>query len=71
MAGYLKKDDVKAFTFHSYRRSAATAAADTRATAAQLTDFFGWKNPTMTKEYVSTSKMAVNNMASLKSPGRT
>ena len=52
MAGYLKKDDVKAFTFHSYRRSAATAAADTGATAAQLTDFFGWKNPSMTTEYM-------------------
>ena len=39
MAKYLNKDDVKSFTFHSFRRSAATAAADTGATAAQLTDF--------------------------------
>ena len=71
MAGYLKKDDVKTFTFHSYRRSAATAAADTGATAAQLTDFFGWKSPSMTTEYVSTSKMAVNNMASLLVPEKS
>ena len=71
MAGYLKKDDVKKFTFHSYRRSAATAAADTGATAAQLTDFFGWKNPAMTTEYLSTSKMAVNNMASLLVPEKS
>ena len=58
----------KSFTFHSFRRSAATAAADTGATAAQLTDFFGWKNPSMTTEYISTSKAAVNNMASLLFP---
>lgn len=68
MAKYLNKDDVKSFTFHSFRRSAATAAADTGATAAQLTDFFGWKNPSMTTEYISTSKAAVNNMASLLFP---
>ena len=42
-----------------------TAAADTGATAAQLTDLFGWKNPATTTEYVKTSKIAVNNMASL------
>ena len=65
MARNLKKDDEKKFTFHSYRRSAVTAAADTGATAAQLTDLFGWKNPATTTEYVKTSKIAVNNMASL------
>ena len=47
MASFLEKDNSDAFTFHSLRRSSATAAADSGATAQQLTDFYGWKNPNM------------------------
>jgi hypothetical protein len=32
-------------------------------TAAQMTDFFGWKNPSMCHEYVSSSKPAITKMA--------
>ena len=71
MAGYLKKDDVKKITFHRYISSAATAAANTGATAAQLTDFFECENPAMTMEYVTTSKMAVNSMVFLLVPEKS
>ena len=47
MASFLEKDNSDAFTFHSLRRSSATAAADSGATAQQLTDFYRWKNPNM------------------------
>ena len=40
MAKYLKKPNVEGFTFHSYRRSAATAAADSGATPQQMIDFW-------------------------------
>ena len=52
------------FTFHSFRRSAATAVADVGATSAQMCDFFGWANSKMAGEYISTSKAAVQNVAS-------
>ena len=68
MAKFLEIPTPKEFTFHSFRRSAATAAADTGASSAQMTDFFGWKNPSMPQEYISTSKAAVNTMANLLSP---
>ena len=51
------------FTFHSFRRSAATAVADVGATSEQMCDFFGWSNVKMAGEYVSTSKAAVRNVA--------
>ena len=63
MAKYLKKPNVEEFTFHSYRRSSATAAADSGATPQQMIDFFGWANVSMPQEYITTSKAAVMNMA--------
>ena len=36
---------------------------DGGSSSAQMTDFFGWKNPNMCQEYVSTSKPAITNMA--------
>jgi integrase len=51
------------YTFHSFRRTSATSAADGGSTAAQMTDFFGWKNPSMCHEYVSSSKPAITKMA--------
>ena len=51
------------YTFHSFRRSAATAVADSGATSEQMRDFFGWSNTKMTNEYISTSKAAVINIS--------
>ncbi len=53
------------YTFHSFRRTSATSAADGGSTAAQMTDFFGWKNPSMCHEYVSSSKPAITKMAQM------
>ena len=63
VARFLGKSNPEDFTFHSFRRSSATAAADAGATAQQMTDFFGWKNPSMTAEYISTSNHQLNTMA--------
>ena len=63
VADWLGKENVDEYTFHSFRRSAATAAADQGATAQQMVDFFGWKNQSMTSEYISTSDYQLKNMA--------
>ena len=63
MAKFLKKDEVNSFTFHSCRRSSATAAADSGASPQQMMDFFGWQNPSMPQQYISTSKSAIKTMA--------
>ena len=63
MAERLQLDTPGGYTFHSYRRSAATAVADAGATSEQMRDFFGWANTNMTAEYISTSKAAVINVA--------
>ena len=52
------------YTFHSFRRTAATNAADAGSTTEQLVDFFGWKNGSMCQEYISSSKHAIKGMAS-------
>ena len=38
-------------------------AADKGGSAQQLQDFFGWKSPNMTSEYISTSKGTLGAMA--------
>jgi len=53
----------KTYTFHSFRRTSATSAADAGATTEQMVDFFGWKNGTMCQEYISSSKAAMLGMA--------
>ena len=63
MARWLKKDNMNDFTFHSFRRTSATHAADSGATANQLMDFYGWANSKVAQECVSTSRSAVKNMA--------
>ena len=63
VARFLGKENVEDFTFHSFRRSSATAAADAGATPQQMVDFFGWKNQSMTAEYISTSKHQISSMA--------
>jgi hypothetical protein len=52
------------YTFHSFRRTSATSAADAGATTEQLVDFFGWKNGSMCQEYISSSKPSIIGMAS-------
>ena len=44
MAKFLEKENIKGYTFHSCRRSSATAAADSGASPQQMIDFYGWKN---------------------------
>jgi len=51
------------YTFHSFRRTSATSAADGGSSTEQMVDFFGWKNGSMCTEYVSTSKPALVGMA--------
>ena len=41
MAKRLQLENPGCYTFHSFRRSAATAAADAGATLEQMMDFFG------------------------------
>ena len=64
MASFLNKENATDFTFHSFRRTSATLAADSGATIQQMQDFFGWKSPSMTMEYITISATVVNSMAS-------
>ncbi len=53
------------YTFHSYRRTSATSAANGGMTAEQMQGFFGWKNSSMCQEYISTSRPATMHAANL------
>lgn len=64
IAELLSLPDPSRYTFHSFRRTSATSAADSGATTEQLVDFFGWKNGSMCQEYISSSKPAILGMAS-------
>ena len=64
LAKYLNLEEWEKYTFHSFRRTAATFAADAGSSTEQLVDFFGWKNGSMCQEYISTSKPAILGMAS-------
>ena len=63
IASYLGKADPTLYSFHSFRRSSATAAADGGSTPQQMMDFFGWAKSNMPNEYISTSTAQVNSMA--------
>ena len=63
VATRMKLPKPEAYTFHSYRRTSATSAANGSMTAEQMQSFFGWKNASMCQEYISTSRPAVMNMA--------
>ena len=63
MATVLGLDNPVSFTFHSLWRSSATTVADSGAFVQQLMDFYGWANPSMPEEYVSSSKASVKSMA--------
>ena len=58
IAALLKLPNPSLYTFHSFRRTSATRAADAGATTEQLVDFYGWKNGSMCQEYISSSKPA-------------
>ena len=62
IAALLKLPDPSEYTFHSFRRTIATRAANAWATTEQLVDFFGWKNATMSQEYISSSRPAILGM---------
>ena len=49
IASLLNLPDPARYTFHSFRRTSATNAADAGATTEQLVDFYGWKNSSMCK----------------------
>jgi integrase len=51
------------YSFHSYRRTSATAAANGGMTTNQMQTFFGWKNGSMAQEYISTSRPSIVAMA--------
>ena len=57
-------------TFHSFRRTSATNAADAGATTKQLVNFFSWKHSSMCQDYIFSSKPAILGMANrLAGPG--
>ena len=66
IAKFLGVPECDKYTFHSFRRTAATSAADagSESSTEQLMDFFGWKNGSMCQEYISSSKPAILGMAS-------
>ena len=64
MAKYMNLPEWETYTFHSFRRTSATSAADAGSTTEQMVDFFGWKNGSMCQEYISSSKPAILGMAS-------
>ena len=64
MAMRLSLENPANYTFHSYRRSAATMAANEGASGLQMQQHFGWKNVHMAQEYISTSKVAIKDVAS-------
>ena len=57
MAKRLQLENPGCYTFHSFRRSAATAAADAGATSEQIIDFFGWSNSKMTTITLAPAKL--------------
>lgn len=68
VAKFLHKEDVKKFSFHGFRRSSATAAADAGASVAQLMDSFAWKNPSMAQVrfYISFQELLSFHISELK-----
>ena len=63
IAQKLDFEDVQEYTFHSFRRTAATTAADEGASPLQMQQHFGWKSVSMADEYISTSKAAIKVIA--------
>ncbi len=64
IAKFLSAPECDKYTFHLFRRTATTSAADAGSSTEQLMDFFGWKNRSMCQVYISSSKPAILGMAS-------
>jgi len=52
-------DNPDDYTFHSYRRTSATTAANGGMTSEQMQGFYSWKSASMSQEYISTSRPAI------------
>jgi hypothetical protein len=63
VARRLKLDNPDDYTFHSYRRTSATTAANGGMTSEQMQGFYGWKSASMCQEYISTSRPAIMRAA--------
>ena len=59
----LNLSNPESFTFHTYRRTSATSAANGGMTSEQMLYFYGWKSASMCQEYISTSGPAIKKMA--------
>jgi hypothetical protein len=53
IAKFLSAPECDKYTFHLFRRTAATSAADAGSSTEQLVDSFGWKNRSMCQECTS------------------
>ena len=62
IAKYLKLDNANRFVFHSFRRTAATIASEAGMSDNELCDYFNWMNPSMAREYTSSTKRAIRTM---------
>ena len=56
IAKILTKERPECYSFHSFRRTSASVAAESGISANLRTDFYGWKSPSMANEYISTEK---------------
>jgi integrase len=68
IATLIKLPEPKRYTGHTFRRTAATVAADNGATCMDLMTHFGWQNPKMALRYVSNSKHQNKRLAKLLCP---
>ena len=57
MAKRLQLENPGCYTFHSFRRSAATAAADAGAASEQMINFLEWSNSKMTTITLAPAKL--------------
>eukprot|EP01063_Lacrimia_lanifica_P021122 TRINITY_DN28377_c0_g1_i1.p2 TRINITY_DN28377_c0_g1~~TRINITY_DN28377_c0_g1_i1.p2 ORF type:complete len:146 (-),score=32.70 TRINITY_DN28377_c0_g1_i1:25-462(-) len=56
-------DDWQEYTGHTWRRTAATAAANSGASIPSMLSHFGWHSPAMPQQYIDTSERAIGQMA--------
>ena len=69
VAKILLKPNPDEFTGHCWRRSSATAAAESGATTMELRTHYDWAQDSMCKEYVDKSSKMTRKMASMLQPG--
>eukprot|EP01064_Diplonema_japonicum_P030897 TRINITY_DN536_c1_g1_i2.p1 TRINITY_DN536_c1_g1~~TRINITY_DN536_c1_g1_i2.p1 ORF type:complete len:286 (-),score=20.74 TRINITY_DN536_c1_g1_i2:358-1215(-) len=64
-------NEISKFTSHTFRRSAATAAAENGASISMMQSHFGWRNTSMPAMYVEQSTSSAQHMAGLLSQIQT